>query len=233
MKVASWEHFSLDPRKLLAIAVAFAAATGSVVLVITEGVFGGGAIGVALLVSAISCYVILSMPRRILDTASLSQSKEAAVLAASGSANYEATHSRSRSLLLLTSGDTEIEATLARAKRDVLLGHEPSEALERAKGRLSSYSARNVLSSIGSMAPSLIAERGEETSGISQASSLAEESKLPLFMAVAFFAPIMLILFAVLTHQEDPRSFGELLIAQFAILDIAFYFSSSEKEILR
>jgi len=48
-------------------------------------------------------------------------------------------------------------------------------------------------------------------------------------MAAAFFTPIMLTLFAVLVHLDDPRGFAELVFVQLVILDISFNFSSSER----
>jgi hypothetical protein len=89
---------------------------------------------------------------------------------------------------------------------------------------------KNILASIGSLDPGRSAEGGEEAEGIITNSQLAEESKMPLFMAVAFFTPLMLTLYSIFAHVATPLAFAELLGAQVAMLDIAFYFCSAERE---
>jgi EamA domain-containing membrane protein RarD len=48
-------------------------------------------------------------------------------------------------------------------------------------------------------------------------------------MTVCFFAPIMLLLYAVFFHLYDTMSLGELAAFEFVIIDLAFYMSASDR----
>ena len=74
---------------------------------------------------------------------------------------------------------------------------------------------------------------GEELESVFAATSLGDETKVPVFIAVCFFAPIMLLLFAVLTRSTTPLELGELVVLELILLNIAFAFSSRERRRLR
>jgi hypothetical protein len=209
------------------------AGAGILFYVTTAGLLGSDSPAISVLLGGVVLYLILLWPKRMLDSAALSQSREAPSLAAACSANLEATHSRPRSILLLDSRDETVRASLVEAKRRLLLGFGVGESLSLVRKRVVSQSAGDVLDSLTFADPRTIEEGGEETQNLAQASRLSEESKLPLFMAVAFFTPILLTLFAVLTHQSGPSSFAELVVLQLVVLDIAFYVSSAERSRLR
>jgi len=233
LRFASYDYYGIDPVRLVLLAVfASGLAVGAVYLA-SESVLGGETPVVCLILGAIVMYLVLSAPRRMAESATLQQAKEATILAAAGSASLEATHSRTRSVLALDSGDETIARLLVASKRNLLLGYSVADSLGGAVDGTASQSARNVLEAMANAEASTIEEGGEETQAISQASQLSEESKLPLFMAAAFFAPILLTLFAVLTHQTGPGSFGVLVLLQMVILDIAYYVSSAERDKLR
>ena len=230
MRVASWSYYGLDPARVVALGLFVSSVAGVLLYAATRAVLGSDAPEVSLALASVVLYLVLSLPKRALGSATLSQATEAPTLAAAVSANLEATHSRTRSVLLLESNDPTIASLLVRAKRDILLGFGVSHSLSRATDRVASQSAKNVLDSIASSEPEMIDEGGEETQGITQASRLSEESQLPLFMAVAFFTPILLILYAVLSHVTEPGGFAGLVIVQLVVLDVAFYVSSAERK---
>ena len=232
MRIASWEHYEIDPPKMVFLAAVISVGLGALFQVLTGDVLGGNSIELSIVVSGVIFYMVLSSPKRLLESATLSQAREATSLAAASSANFEATHSKSRSILMLGTTDREISSLLVEAKRGLLLGLSVPDLMGSAAERTVSQSAKSVFTSIASMDPGLIEERGEESQSIARASELSEESKLPLFTAVAFFSPIMLTLFAVLTHQSDPKSFAELIVVQFVAMDLAFYFASTEKKMM-
>ena len=233
MKFLSWEYYGIEPRRIFVVAFLLAAVSGLALYLVTRGVLGGDSPEVSFFFAAIVVYLVLSLPRRLMESAALSQSREATTLAAACSATLEATHSRPRSVLLLESSEDNISSLLSSAKRRILLGEDVQGSLAAAGARAASRSANDVLSALATSEASLIIEGGEETQAITESSQLSEESKLPLFMAVAFFTPILLILFAVLTHQSAPGSFASLVIIQAVIMDLAFYVSSSEKDKLQ
>ena len=68
-----------------------------------------------------------------------------------------------------------------------------------------------------------------EAKGVASALALADESKLPVFVTVCFFTPILLLLLASFSSIWDPWSLAELLALQLVVLDIAFYLCSGER----
>lgn len=204
-------------------------ASGLAVYSLTAGVIGPDALELSIIITAVVGYMGLSFPKRMLDSAALTQSREAPALAAMGSANVDATSSRTRALLLLRSGEPEISSVLRDLRAKALLGYQPLTAFQEVEGRLASYSARSVIRSIVAPMAGTIVEGGEESQGIAQSSALAEDSKLPLFTAVAFFTPMMLLFYAILSHLRDLASFVELVALQVVLLDVAFHFTSTER----
>jgi hypothetical protein len=144
-----------------------------------------------------------------------------------GSATLEATHSRTKAILLLRSGESAISYALEDARKRILLGHS-AEAVVSQMAKLASSSAYEVIRSISSPEHPAIAETGEEAGAITRSSQLGEETKSPLFVATAFFAPLMLLLYAVMAHVADSLELGELVGLQVILLDVVFYFSSSD-----
>lgn len=229
MRVASWQHYAIDSTKMVSLASAIGAASCAFFWFGTRGAVGGASVELAVLVGVIIAYFVASAPRRLFDSTALVQSRGAMTLAASASASLEATHSRARAALLLRSDDRAVQEALTETGRSVLLGTPPAEALNLAAGRLASYSLRNVMASLATLDPGRVAESGEEKEGILATAQLSEESRLPLFMAVAFFTPLLLTLYAVFSHQSGATSFAELVGFQVVVVDIAFYFCSTER----
>jgi hypothetical protein len=232
MRVSSWEQYDLEPIRIVLLAAATGCAGGSALYFTAFNVLGGSAAELALVIALVLSYFVLSFPKRVLDSASLAQSREAPLLAAMGSAVAEATHSKARTMLFLRSGEPTIGSALATIRRKVLLGVAPDSALQQVEGRIASYSSRAVLGRLATR-PAEVLEGGEESQGIAHSSQLGEESKLPVFTAVAFFTPIMLVLLIVFAHVHDPASLGELVGLEMALLDVGLYFSSAEGRMLQ
>jgi hypothetical protein len=228
VKVASWEYYRLDPRRIVPLACFLGFAGGVAVYYLTSGILGNGAIELCVVIAVVLSYLTLSFPKRLMDSASLSQSREAPVLAVMGSANAEATRSKTRTMLFLTSGELTIATALAGIRRSILLGFTPASAVSQVEADIASYSVKNLLELLATR-PSEVPEEGEESQGITRSSQLGEESKLPLFTAIAFFTPIMLLLFVIFSHASDPVSLGEVVALEVVLLDVGLYFSSTER----
>ena len=168
-----------------------------------------------------------------MDTVSLWQAREAPVVAASAAVSLRATGSNSRALMLLRCEEEELAGTLERAKRMVLLGHAPKETIVESAAEIASESVSEALLSMVSREAGSIEDVGEELESVFAATSLGDETKVPVFIAVCFFAPIMLLLFAVLTRSTTPLELGELVVLELILLNIAFAFSSRERRRLR
>jgi hypothetical protein len=227
LRVKAWQRLNLDPRKMLLFSGALASVSGLVVFSATRDIMATNSPILSALVSAMVFYLGCSLPRRVEASASFSQSREAPALAVLGSATLEATHSRSKAVLFLRSGERTISSLLERIRRDILLGYPPDAAVEQAAG-LASSSTYEVLRSICSPEQLTITEEGEEALAIEKSSQLGEETRSPLFIAAAFFVPLMLLLYAVMAHLAQPLDLAELVVLQVVLLDIAFYFSTSD-----
>jgi len=233
VRVASWERFGIDSKRMLLFALLCGASAWLVVRQITVALLADNSTALSMLISSIVFYLVLSFPKHRLEAAALAQSKEIPAVAVMGSAGLDATRSIAKSFLMLRSDEPEISKVLRHIRRAVLLGHKPSEILKRPELSLASYSAMNVLCSIASPDAGGVFEGGEEALGLMQSAQLGEESKVPLFTAVAFFAPMMLILYSIMSHKTDPTSLAEIVGLQVALIDVAYYFSSIERKRLR
>ena len=229
MKLASLEHYGIDPKRLmvvsllvgLAAAVSFAYASG--------GILGAGSPELAGVIAALVAYLVFSAPRHLLDSSSFAQSREAPTLAAMASAHLEATHSRPRTVLMLRASDKGVSEVLTEIGRSVLLGRPLESSTEASIRSLGSYSVANVLRKLVTASPGSVRESDEENQGMWRALLLAEESKIPLFTTVCFFTPIMLLLYVLFSRLGDIKSLVEIITVQFFLLDLAYYFSSQER----
>ncbi len=174
-------------------------------------------------------YIALSTPRRLLDGQRVTQARESVLISAAARACLTITGSRPRTIMLLRSRDATIAKTLTEAGRKVLLGEDVESAVASSSRGLPSYSAAAALRSVASMGPDSLATGDEETRGLAASSELSRETKLPIFMTVCFFTPIMLLLFAVFLHAYDPGSLAELVAFEFITVDLAFFLSASDR----
>lgn len=229
MKFVSLEHYCLNPRKLAAVAAAVATGAAAFLQFASGGVLGQGGVELDAIVASLVFYMVVSMPRRMMEASSLSQSKEAPTLAVMAAAGFETTHSRARTVMMLRSADPEVSSSLTEVKRKVLLGSPVETAVEENVEGLASFSVSNILREAAAMTASSIQEGGEEAQGIMNAFDLAEESKLPLFIAACFFTPILLLLYAMFARLTSPESLVELVVVQIVLLDLGFYFSSTQR----
>lgn len=175
-------------------------------------------------------YGIVSSPRRVLDNQRLSQSREAVVLAVSASACLPITRSSSRSLLILRSNEPGLAEALRAVGRRILLGEPTNSAVRAETESLASYSAANALKAVASTQKGYVKEGGEELAGLTSYSQLSSETRLPIFMTVCFFSPIMLLLYAVFSKSTSPGSLAELVLLQVFLLDLTFFVCSPRRE---
>jgi hypothetical protein len=190
---------------------------------------GEGTLPTLLLVGAVSFYIVLSAPRRIVDSRRIAQSREAVLLAAAALACLSVTRSKSRTAVMLRSRDPSIRNSLTEVGRRVLLGSKAESAIAASVGGLSSYSAVAALQGVATLSLRPFDAGDEEARGLALSSELSRETKLPVFMTACFFAPIMLLLYAVFSHSYAPQDLAELVAFEFIILDLSFYMSSGER----
>ena len=181
-----------------------------------------------LVVTLLVFYMVVSAPRRILDSQRVAQARESLLLSASAQACLMVTGSRSRTFMLLRPKEPALVAAVREVARKVLLGEGVVRAVTESKG-VASYSAATALRTAASMRGQDYDAEDEESRGLAASSELGMETKLPLFMTVCFFAPIMIILYAVFSHTYDPTRLFGLGTFEFAIIDLAYYFSSSDR----
>ncbi len=229
MTFASYRHYSVDERKLLAVGAVSGVAAGLVVQLVSGEALGGAAPGLEAVVALAVFYMVASIPRRALEAEAFDESKEAAGLSIMSSATFNATRSRSRTMLMLRPRNPQLRRVLCEVKRAILLGTPPEQAVRGGSSAVASYSVSNVLRKAATMSADSMEEGGEERRAMLNAMLLSEESKLPLFTTVCLFTPIMLTLYAVFSHAGDPRSLAGLVGLQVVVVDIAYFFSSPER----
>ncbi len=232
MRIRSWEHYEIDGSRFLIVGSAVLVTLAIGVWQLTSDLLGQNSVGLGLLVGAGTSYFLLSGPKRAFESTALRQAREAPLLAAAAALDLKATGSTGKTILLLEASEVELQATLNQAKRRVLLGFSFAESIRGTGAYLASKSAGLVLASVVEKKKEIL-EEGEEAEGIAAFSTSADETKVPLFIAVSFFTPIMLILLAVLGHYDSVRNVVELFILQFVLLDVVFAFSSTDRRRLK
>ena len=199
---------------------------------LTLDLLGPNSLALGLLVGTGASYFVLSAPKRAYESTSLRQAREAPLLAAAAALDLKATGSTGKTILLLEASEVVLRNALDDSKRRVLLGYPARASIREVDSRLASKSAGFVLSSVVENKKEIL-EEGEEAEGLMSFSSMADETKVPVFITVSFFTPIMLILLAVLGHYDSIRGVVELLVLQFVLLDLFFAFCSTDRRRLK
>ncbi|MDA4136194.1 MAG: hypothetical protein OK449_04235 [Thaumarchaeota archaeon] len=228
MKAASWATLGLSRVRMCALVVSVGAVAAAAVLATTFGLLGGISIVLAAAVGAASSYLVASAPKRSLDRSALLQAREAPALAASSAVYLQSTGSRAKTVMMLHSDESRLQALFERAKRSTLLGFDAPAVLEAGES-VRADSTAGILSSVARAQGERLADGGEELEGIVRASLSAEETKFPVFLTVSFFLPIMLMLLAAVGRHDDPVSVVSLMVLEIFILDLALSFTSTER----
>jgi hypothetical protein len=229
VRFASFEAFGISIWKIVAISL-----ISSVVLSIGVSLAIGDALGqakaAALLVIAILVfYIALSSPRRLFDQQRVAQSRESLLFSASAQACLTVTGSRSKTLMLIRPKENALGSAVKEAGRRILLGTGVGPAVAACSRGIASYSAAAALQSVATANGREFVGEDEESRGLAAATELSMETKLPLFMTVCFFTPIMIVLYAVFSHVYQPVGLIELGAFEFATIDIGYYLCAVEK----
>ncbi len=229
MKLASFSRLNISMWRIIALA-----ATASASAAVLAGFAVGGSLGqvrpaILVVIGALVFYIVLSTPRRILDSQRVAEARESLLMSAEANACLAVTGSRPRTLIMLRSRNPAVRKTLSEAARMILLGARVEDTVETSTSNLASYSAAAALKGVAHLRTGGIDMGDEEVRGLASSSELTRETKLPMFMTVCFFTPIMLLLYAVFSHSYDPQSLAELAALEFIVTDLAFFLSSAER----
>lgn len=228
MRVESWEQVALDPRRALSFVLGVSAGLSCVVILVGEELrLGSVSVLLGLMAGGAGAYLLLTAPRRIVGAAAFRQTLEAPSLAASSNIYLKATSSRSRAVLMLNAEEPRLKSFIADVRRRVLLGYDaPSAAREAGpQKRVFSESAATVVDSLVGADRTRVEEGADELDSMLGSSGLDEETRLPLVIAVAFFLPIMLMLFAAVGKETSPAAICALAVLEVVVLDITMAFS--------
>jgi len=230
LKVKSWEQVGLDQNRALAFALGMAASFFA--LVIFVGVqlhIGSVSFVLGAMAAAGAGYLVSTAPRRIVRMAAFQQTLEAPSFAASSNIYLKSTSSRSKTFLMLRAEEPHLSSFLAEVRRRVLLGYDASSALigPRLESHVFSESVTTVINSVVGVDRARVEEGGDELDGILNSSGLEEETKMPLFIAVSFFLPIMLMLFAAMTKGTGLATMGALVVLEVIVLDLTLAISGT------
>jgi hypothetical protein len=231
MKFASLEYFEIRVWRISLFGIAVASAVWLATSFAIGGVLGQAKGPVLLVEAALVFYITVSTPRRLMDGRRVLQARESVLLSASAKACLNVSGSRARTLATLRPRDPSLARAVEAATKKVLLGTRVEDAIEESAEKLVSYSAAAELRSVASLRSTAFDAGDEETRGLENMSGLDRETKIPMFMTACFFAPIMMLLYALFTQSYDPGSLTDLAALQFIILDLAFYLGASDRRI--
>lgn len=230
MNVQSWEQVGLDQRKAVVFTLGVAASFFALVAFVGEELrVGSVSFVLAALAAAAAGYLLLTAPRRIVRMAAFQQTLEAPSFAASSNIYLKSTSSRSKTFLALRAEEPRLSSFLAEVRRRVLLGYDASTATlgARPESHVFSESVRTVLNSVVGVDRARVEEGSDELDGMLSSSGLDEETKMPLLIAVSFFLPIMLMLFAAMTKGTGDAAMGALVVLEVIVLDLTLAISGS------
>jgi hypothetical protein len=229
LKTPSWDVLELDRRRMAFFVALVAVAPAVAVVVATLPFIGQLALALGTVVGAASAYTTAAIPRRVLEKAALLQAREAPTLAASGAVYLQGTGSKSKTVLMLHSEEPMLSSLLEEMKRRTLLGIDAADSLKRSERRVRSESALRILRSVVRAQGERLQDEGEELESVVRSSVSGEETKFPVFMTIAFFLPIMLMIFAAMERHTEPLAIASLAFLEIVVLDLALSISSTER----
>ncbi|HZW84486.1 MAG TPA: hypothetical protein VFE91_01105 [Nitrososphaerales archaeon] len=228
MKFASFDAYDVHPARLFVLSVGITLGSGAALWTALGEAIGAATPAVIAGISVLVGYIVLTTPGRLLSATRVAQSKEAPLLSLSAAACMEVTGSKSRTLLVLRGRSRSVESALFDMRRRVLLGREAGRVVELGTKKIVSQSLTAALESAVTTGPARADFGGVEATGYSTASEAADETRLPVFLSVCFFTPILLILYSVFSRAFDPRVLTELVVLEFVAVDVAFFVTTSE-----
>jgi len=229
MRFTSYDRFAVSPWRIVGVGAAGSFTAALLIRALVGDALGEAETPTLLVLAALVFYIVVSTPRRLADRQRVVQARESLLLSAAAIACLKVTGSRPKTLLLLRPREAALDTAVKEAGRRVLLGTKVAAAIADCSQKLTSYSAAVALRNLASMHPRDFDASDEETRGLANLAELSMETKLPIFMTVCFFLPIMLVLYAVFSHTYDAARLAELTAFEFVVVDLAFYFSSAER----
>ena len=228
MRVKSWEKIGLDSARATVFALAVSASLFLLVwLVGSELNIGSISAVLGVMAACGACYLVTTAPRRIVNIAAFRQTMEAPTLAASSNIYLKSTSSRSKTLLMIRAEEPRLKSFLGDVRRRLLLGYDAPAAILSSvpQKHVFSESVSTVLDSAVGVDRARVEEGSDELDGMLSSSGLDDETKLPLMIAVSFFLPIMLMLFAAMTKGTGPVEMCGLVVLEVVVLDITLALS--------
>jgi hypothetical protein len=229
MRFASFEVFDISIWRMVCLGLASSAFVGIAVWLALGDALGQAKTAIVMIIAAVVFYITVSSPRRLLDQQRVVQARESLLLAASAQACLTVTGSRSKTFMLIRPKEQALRAAVKEAGRRILLGTKIGAAVAASSRRIASYSAAVALQSVATTNAREFMGGDEESRGLAAASELSMETKLPMFMTVCFFTPIMIVLYAVFSHTYQPDRLVELGTFEFAVIDLSYYLSAAER----
>lgn len=230
MTISSWERSGLDQRRAWLFVVGLALSLFLVVGSVGQHVgLGSASFALGAMAGVTAGYLVSTAPRRSETKAAFLQTMEAPSLASSSNIYLKVTGSRSKTFLLLRADEPHLNRFLSEVRRKILLGYDALSATRKSgyHDLVLSESAETVVNSVVGMDKARVEEGSDELEGVLNATGLEDETKLPVFIAVAFFLPIMLMLFAAMTKGTSLVAIGALAGLEVVILDLALAVSES------
>jgi hypothetical protein len=222
----------IERRKFLLFVVFFGLSIFFISLYISIHIFGGSAFLVSSVLGITAGYIILTEPLRIRRLSRILQSSETPLFSSFINVASIVSGSRTRPIILIDQKQFSFSQSIKEAKRAVLLGYSLEKSLEVLEKNITSSSLLSALKTYRSKNRGSLALYDEYTQQVLD-SMLSYETKVPIFVAVVFFAPILLTFFVITAHLFSPVQLIYMILLDILIVDIGFLYSSSERKMLQ
>lgn len=232
MKYEILEIYGIDKVRFVALVTAFSISVFIVSLFLTLRLIGTTGIAFSVILGIVSGYILFTEPLRVARYSSLIQSEEASTFFSFISTAHSVTGSRTRPIMLLEPRDFSFSNAIVKMKRSILLGRDLEGTIQILERESFSSTLSSALSAYKSRSGWKRIEWEEEYSASISTSLLTHETKVPLFIAAVFFSPILLTFLSITSHLYSSSHLLYIFLFNLVLVDLAYFYSSSERRIL-
>lgn len=227
------DSYNIDKKKFVLFILSVSISVFTISLFITLQLIGETGIIVSTFISLTSGYIVATEPLRDARYKGLIQSSEAGIFSSFINTSNIVSGSRTRPILLLHSEDFSFSNELKEVKRFIMLGNSLETSFGRIEKRVFSSSLFSSITSYVSRSGRRRIEYEYEYSSYLSSSMIEQETKVPIFVAVVFFSPILLTFLSVIAHIYSTIELFYLFLLNLLLSDVAYFYSSTERGIIQ
>lgn len=197
---------------------------------ITKAILPESSIFLSVIISLAIAYLLYTSPNRIIRYTKIKQSSESEIFDSYINSAAYIMSSKTRPILLTDWSKMSISPILRDIKRLILLGITVKKSFIQKQEYIFSESLKNSIKAYTSKGLERIANVDEFSREVLFMQE-NYETKSPIFVAVCFFSPVLLLILILFAHLYTPEKISFVLLLDVIIVDIGFFFSSAERKI--